>query len=291
MNFEQLRVFVAVAECEHLTRAAEHLALSPSAVSAAIRALEDRNGVKLFDRVARRIELTEIGRAFLPEAREVLARAARAEARLVELSGRIAGTLRIEASLTVAAFWLPPHLVSFRHAHPQVAIDLAIANTAHVVRAVADGIADVGFVEGDCDAASLAVRTVARDRLVLAASPALAARLPSDPAAIDPTAVDWILREPGSGTRQVFEAEIRRRGIDPEALSISLSLPSNGSVLAAVAAGGGVTAISEAAVAYPAAAGMIAVIDPCFLERPFRVLRRGDRTPSRALEAFLAQLV
>ncbi len=290
MTLDQLRIFVAVAEQEHLTRAAEQLALSPSAVSAAIRAVEERHGVVLFDRVARRIELTDLGRAFLPEAREVLARAARAEARLIELSGRIGGTLRIEASLTVAAFWLPIRLVAFRRIHPEVTIDLAVANTAHVLRAVVDGTADVGFVEGDCDGATLSVRTVARDRLVLAAAPGVVHRTNGADGGFDPAEVDWILREVGSGTRQVFEDEMRRRGHDPRALRVSLSLPTNDAVLAAVTAGGGVTALSEAAVACAVAAGTIDVIDPCFLERPFRVLRRSDRAPSRALAAFLASL-
>ncbi len=98
MTLEQLRIFVAVAECEHLTRAANNLQMTPSAVSAAIHALEERHGVALFDRVARHIELTETGRGFLIEAREVLARAEMARVRLDDLAGRICGPLRIEAS-------------------------------------------------------------------------------------------------------------------------------------------------------------------------------------------------
>ncbi len=74
MTLEQLRVFIAVAECEHVTKAAQSLNLTQSAVSAAIAALESRHAVKLFSRVGRRIELTESGRIFLAEARAVLAR-------------------------------------------------------------------------------------------------------------------------------------------------------------------------------------------------------------------------
>ncbi len=290
MNLDQLRIFVVVAECEHLTRAAERLALSPSAVSNAIRALEERHAVALFDRVARRIELTEVGRSFLVEAREVIARAERAEARLAELAGRVGGTLRIEASLTTAAWWLPARLVAFHRAHPQVAIEVAVANTTHVVRAVSDNTADVGFVEGDCEGAALAVRTVARDRLVLVAAPDTAAHLPKDPVAIDLASLDWVMREPGSGTRQVLEDELSRRGIDPRGLKVSLSLPSNEAVATAVVAGGGVTALSAAAVRSAVATGQLTVIDPSFLERPFRLLRRADRTPNGALRAFLAFL-
>ena len=197
MTLEQLRIFVAVAESEHLTRAAERLHLTPSAVSNAIKALEERHGVALFDRIGRRIALTDLGRAFLDEAREVLARAGRAETRLCELAGRIAGRLRIESSLTIAAHWLPERLVAFRRAHPAVEIELEVANTLHVAHAVTDGLADLGFVEGECDGAALTVRTVARDRLMLVAAPGFSAGRTTPPRDADLLGWDWVLREIG----------------------------------------------------------------------------------------------
>jgi len=79
MTLDQLRVFVAVAEREHVTRAAEAMSLTQSAVSAAIASLESHYGVALFHRVGRRIVLSEEGRLFLEEARAVIARATAAE--------------------------------------------------------------------------------------------------------------------------------------------------------------------------------------------------------------------
>lgn len=283
MTLEQLRIFVAVAELEHLTRAATELRLAPSAVSAAIRALEARHGVALFDRIARRIVLTEIGRAFLGEARAVLARAAAAEARLADLAGRIDGVLRIEASLTIATYWLPSRLVAFRRAHPGVVVELAIANTAHVAHSVGEGAAEIGFVEGAVEGAGLTVMTVARDRLMVVSA---AEAGHGD----DPAALPWILRERGSGTRSEFEAAMRRRGIDPQDLNVLLELPSNEAVLAAVQAGGGVTAVSAAVAACGLDAGRLAVIDPDLAERPFQLLRHADRHPTRAAAAFVAFL-
>src|SRR5690348_2953378 len=105
MTLEQLRVFVAVAERQHMTRAAESLHLAQSAVSAAIAALEARHGAKLFHRVGRGIELTEAGALFLNEARAVLARAEAAELVLSELGGLQRGTLAIHASKTIASSW------------------------------------------------------------------------------------------------------------------------------------------------------------------------------------------
>jgi DNA-binding transcriptional LysR family regulator len=114
MTLEQLRIFVEVASREHVTRAAEVLNLTQSAVSAAISALEMRHGVILFDRVGRRIALTEAGRLFVDEARGVLERARAAELALADLGGSAAGVLRIHASQTVASYWLPSRLVSAR---------------------------------------------------------------------------------------------------------------------------------------------------------------------------------
>ena len=138
MTLDQLRIFVAVAERQHVTRAAEALNLVQSAVSAAINALETRHAVKLFHRVGRGIELTEAGSVFLGEARAVLARAQAAELVLADLSGLRRGTLAIQASQTIASHWLPLHLVAFRAAYPDIVLRLGIGNTAEAAEAVRD---------------------------------------------------------------------------------------------------------------------------------------------------------
>ena len=161
MTLEQLKIFVAVAEREHVTRAAEALGLTQSGASAAIAALEARYDTPLFHRIGRRIELTEAGRSFLAEARAVLARAAAAELALAELSGLKRGTLSLHASQTIASYWLPRHLVRFRQAYPDITLSVAIGNTAQGARAVLDGAAEMGFVEGAVDEPALAQQTVA----------------------------------------------------------------------------------------------------------------------------------
>src|ERR1700676_5233228 len=135
MTLEQLRVFVAVAERQHVTRAAEALNLAQSAVSSAIAGLEARHKVKLFNRIGRGIELTEAGTLFLVEARAVLARAEAAESALSELGGLKRGTLVVQASQTIASFWLPRHLVAFRRAHAGLVMRLEIGNPAQVAGA------------------------------------------------------------------------------------------------------------------------------------------------------------
>lgn len=167
MTLEQLRIFLAVAERQHVTRAAEVLGLTQSAVSAAVSALEARHGVRFFDRVGRRIVLTETGAAFMAEARAVLDRAETAEMVLEDLAREPRGRLRIHASQTVASYWLPPRLVALREMHPGIELRLTLSNTAQVADAVQEGAADLGLVEGAVAHGELHRQVVARDRLVL----------------------------------------------------------------------------------------------------------------------------
>ena len=148
MTLEQLRIFVAVAERQHVTQAARALNLAQSATSHAIAALETRHDTKLFNRVGRGIELTEAGHVFLASAKSILARVEAAELTLNEFGSLKRGTLAVQASQTIASYWLPRHLVAFRQAYPKIEIRLAIGNTAQVAAAVESGTAELGFVEG-----------------------------------------------------------------------------------------------------------------------------------------------
>src|ERR1700730_15001577 len=120
MTLEQLRIFIAVAEKQHVTRAASELNLTQSATSAAIAALEARYGIKLFDRIGRGIVLTKTGRDFLDEARLVIGRVKAAEQVLNDLAGLKRGSLTIAASQTVGNYWLPPRIAAFRKVYPGI---------------------------------------------------------------------------------------------------------------------------------------------------------------------------
>lgn len=288
MTLEQLRVFVAVAERQHVTRAAEALNLAQSAASAAIAALEARHGAKLFHRVGRGIALTEAGALFLGEARAVLARAEAAELALSELGGLKRGTLSVQASQTIASYWLPRHLVAFRRAHPGIDIRLVVGNTAQVAAAVHDGVAELGFVEGVIDDPALTVEQVARDQLIVVVGPghpwSTIDRL--EPGRLIES--DWVLREPGSGTRSVFEAALEGFGVPPALLRVALELPSNEAVRSAVEAGMGATAISASVASPSLDAGLLRHVRLDLPERGFLVLRHAGRYRTRAADALLA---
>jgi DNA-binding transcriptional LysR family regulator len=288
MTLDQLRIFVEVAERQHLTQAAGVLALTPSAVSAAIKTLEERYGTPLFNRVGRGLELSEAGRLFLDEARRTLASARAAELTLAELGGLKRGTLRIHASQTIASYWLPPLLVRFRQAYPGIALQVAVGNTQAVAQAVAQGGADLGFVEGTVDAPMLHVETVANDRMVAVVAPGHPWADGRALAAADLRGAQWVLREEGSGTRSALAAALHVHGIAIDTLDIALALPSNEGVRAAVMAGPYATALSELVVAAHLQAGLLVPANIGLRERTFQMLRHRERYTTRASNALTA---
>jgi len=287
MTLEQLRIFVAVAERQHITRAAEVLNLTQSAVSAAIAALEERHDAKLFNRIGRGIELTETGKVFLTEAKAVLSRVQTAELALAELSGLKRGTLSVQASQTIASFWLPRHLVAFCRAYPAIDIRLTIGNTAQVAAAIHAGTAELGFVEGEVLDPLLVSRPVARDQMVVVVGSRheWAARKVVEAADIAET--EWVLREQGSGTRSIFEAALVGFGGSLGDIRVAMELPSNEAVRAAVEAGLGATALSASVAAPSIEAGLLHVVPLKLPERNFYELHHSQRYHSRAAEALI----
>jgi DNA-binding transcriptional LysR family regulator len=277
MTLEQLRIFVAVAERQHVTKAAEALNLTQSAASAAVAALESQHHSKLFNRVGRGIELTEAGRIFLDEARAVVARAELAELRLAELAGLKRGRLLIQASQTIASYWLPRRLVDFRRAYPEIEIKMSVGNTSEAADAVSIGAVELGFVEGPVDRPHIGVKEIARDQLIVvtATDHFLAKRKRISKKELLET--EWVLRETGSGTRSVFEEAMTKLGVPIVDLKVSLELPTNEAVRAAVEAGMGATALSASA----------AVSGIELPTRSFNLIHQVEREPSHAARALM----
>ena len=290
MTLEQLRLFIAVAEREHVTRAAEAMRLTQSAVSAAITSLESQYGITLFHRVGRGIVLSEEGRVFLEEARAVLARATAAERVLEELSGVRRGTFSVQASQTIASYWLPARIVAFRKTYPLVDVRLSAGNTQQVAKAVSGGLAEIGFVEGQVSDPELVLTTVDQDRLVIVVAPGHPWAQVRSVGVAKLLEGEWVLREPGSGTRSEFESALRRRGIDPEKLRVAIELPSIEAVRAAVEAGIGATAISELAVESALKAGTLVRAGFKLPQRVFHAVHHRHRFHSRAAQAFMAMI-
>lgn len=293
MTIDQLRIFIAVAEREHVTRAAEALNLTQSAVSATIATLERELGAKLFSRIGRGIAMTEAGFLLLGEARAILDRVQSATLAVRELSDLKRGRITIKASQTIANHFLPPKLIQFHEAYPGIALEVLMGNSSEVARAVANGEVELGLIEDEppeSELKTIVAEKIAQDQLMLVVSkthpwvhkPALD---------ISELAVaQWVVREAGSGTRAILHRYLDARGVDRKAIAITLELPSNEAVLSAVSAGHGVTILSESVCADSIKAGHIASLS-CGLEaRPFYAIQHADRYRSRAVSALLAMI-
>ncbi|MGA7616163.1 MAG: LysR family transcriptional regulator [Thermoanaerobaculia bacterium] len=284
MTLDQLRIFVEVAERQHMTKAAAALHITQSTASAAIAALESQHEVRLFHRVGRRIELTEAGHKLQEEAKAILGRVANAELVLAELGALKRGTLRLVASQTIASYWLPHHLADFRRQYPGIAIDLVIGNTGQAIRAISDGSAELGFAEGAIPDVSISHWPVGHDQLVLTGSSEYS---PMTLTKEELARARWVMREPGSGTRSTFEEMLRARGVDPAALDVALTLPSNESVLSAVEAGAGVAVLSALVVARATNTAALHSLPFDDAPRLFSALCHKERTLSKAADALL----
>jgi DNA-binding transcriptional LysR family regulator len=271
-----------------MTKGAELLGISQSAASAAIRALEQQNQVQLFHRVGRNIELSSAGNRFLPEAKAVIERAALALLVLENASDSMVGSLSIAASQTIASYWLPRRLAAFHELHPSVRLDVMIGNTREVESRVLDGRADLGLVEGRTRSDVLVRTRVDLDRLVLVASHSFAAKLPVD--GPDLSAMRWIVRENGSGTREALEDAASREGLSMDQLQISLVLPNNEAIRQAVEAGAGAALISALVVGTSIADGRLQTLPFEAPEREFALISHRDRLPTLAQKALKAHL-
>lgn len=286
MTLDQLRIFLVVAEHQHITNAAKALNMTQSAVSAAVLALEQRHGVTLFDRVGRSIVLNQAGSVFLQRAKQVLAEARAAEAALNDLSGLQRGELSVMASQTIGAHWLPRRLAQFHGLYPGIAFDIRIGNTEAVANAVDAGIVELGLVEGKVDRPTISRRKIAIDEMIIVAAPEhpLAKQKHLDRDRLQ--ASTWVLREAGSGTRHAFEMLIGDEGLKMSELNVAMVLPGNEAVLGAVEAGLGATLTSRSAAAKELAVGVLTQCAYLPVPRPFFILRHKERYRSRAGTTF-----
>ena len=200
ITLRQLEVFAEVLKSGSTTQASQMLALSQSAVSAALTDLEGQLGVQLFDRVGKRLVVNEHGRLLYPRALALLEQATEIE----QLFREDNGAIRVYASSTIGNYLLPEMIGRYRRDFPDLPIERSVGNSQDAINAVADFRVDIGFIEGPCHSADIVAEPWLEDELVVFAAPdspllegeVTLARLSAQP---------WILREKGSGTREIVD--------------------------------------------------------------------------------------
>lgn len=284
VTFRQMQVFVAVAREGTVVAAARRLSLSQSATSQALSDLERQLGIDLFERLGRRLRLNDLGRHLLPRAERLLDGMAEFVAAAQEPEGDLQGTLNISASTTIGTYLLPPLAGHFSNQHPGVDLRLRLRNTGEVITDLLRFDADIGMIEGQCHESRLTSEAWCQDQLVIVCSPLhpLSGKTWLDDA--DLAATPWILREAGSGTREIFEAAVLHR---VERLQVRMELSQHEAIKQAVKAGFGLGCLSRLSVAGELERGeLVALESGLELSRMFSLLWHPDRYRSPLWQAF-----
>ena len=287
----QLQIFKTVVEKESFSLAAQELHMTQSSVSQQIQALECYFGAKLFDRLHRRIYLTEAGAALYPYAVNLERLYQEARDTMSGQMAQVSGHLCIAASLTIGEYLLPKLLVQFNAIYPQVNISMSIENTEKVIGKIIDGNAGVGFVEGLYEPVTALEETCLRgDQLVVIAPVSYQTPENEKISLASLLSENWVLREPDSGTRRVFESFLLQNGLVPSSLKISMDLSSTEAIKSAVMAGVGLGVMSHLAVAREIERNEMKVLPLCegTIDRSFRMLRNKGKFQTRTVEKFCA---
>jgi len=287
MNISQLRTFVTVIDAGSFSEAARQMGISQPAVTMQVQALEADAGATLLDRRYRRIDLTEAGRVLLPYARKVIAELETAREQIAALSGAITGRLVIAASTTPGVYVVPRLLGPFLAENPEVGVTITVHDTAEVVEAVESGRANFGVTGAIVKGAKVSFEAVGTDELVVICAPTSPFAGRTAVPLADLADADWVMRESGSGTRQVSERFLAENGLDPAELRIAVELGTGEAIVSAVEGGLGVAMLSAHVAEKALELGSVVRIDlatPPAERTYFAVLPKG--TPTRAAEEF-----
>jgi DNA-binding transcriptional LysR family regulator len=291
MNFNQLWIFHKVAAKEHFTRAAEELFISQPAVSKQVQELEKTLGQPLFEQIGRRVHLTEAGHILYDYADRIFKLANEAEIALQELQGLTRGHLAIGASMTIGTYLLPNFLGRFHTLYPNIELSLDIANAEEVQAKVLSNQLDLGLVEGFVTEPSLYKSEWRQDEMILIDSTQqpLIQQTELDLTTLIDSAVPFILREIGSGTRAVLDDALQQHNLIVKPV---LELNSLEAIKRMVAAGLGVSFVSEHSVQLEIKVGLVRQVPVTNFKliRSLYLVYLQSKKLSQATKAFLELL-
>ncbi len=289
MNINHLAIFHAVAEEAGMSRGAERLCISQPAVSKQIKDLEAALGVMLFDRLPRGIRLTQAGEVLAGHARRLFAVEANAERAIAELKGLVQGRLTVGASLTIGDYLLPQILGAYRKKHPGIELRLEIANTHVIQQKLRENALDVGLTEGFAEDGDLEAEVFGEDTLAAVVPPGHPLLQENTVPAARFCAEPFLMREPGSGTREVVERALAQRGI---VVQPAMSLGSTEAIKRGVASGLGVAIVSKLALELEFSAGLLCplALSDLTITRPLHLVRLRGKSEGAAVQAFVKVL-
>ncbi len=239
-SLKQIEVFLAVAQSENMTAAANTLAMSQSAASESLKTLESQFDIQLFDRVGKRLQLNELGKLIRSEAAAFLEHAQRLEESLAK--HQEVGALKVGATLSIGNYLAINILSDYRKRYPSARITLDVENTTHIAARIAHFELDIGLIEGEISHPELEVIPWREDELVVFCSPEHPFATKNELVDEDLLQAEWVLREPGSGTRQAFNHAMH--GLLPQ-LNVALELQHTEAIKRAVESNLGLGCLSR----------------------------------------------
>ncbi|HEX7056588.1 MAG TPA: selenium metabolism-associated LysR family transcriptional regulator [Bacilli bacterium] len=257
LNFHQLHIFYTVAEKGSFSAAAQYLHMTQPAVTMQIQALEDFFGVRLFHRSTKRVELSDAGKALLPYAQKSIELVKETEVAMSSFTHKLQGKLLLGASLTIGEYILPRLLVPFGKEYPNISVQMKVMNTTQIIEEIMSSQLNFGLVEAPVQHAGVHTEVVLDDELLLIYPPTHPLASLKTCSIDDVLQYPFVLREQGSGTRQVMEEELRRKGVDLSRQHILMELGSTGAVKSAVESGIGISILSESSVRHELALGVL----------------------------------
>lgn len=285
VNLSSLRTFLTVAKFQGITRALGELHLTQPAVSRQIQGLEEYLGTKLFLRKGRFLDLTEAGQVLQQHSIRVFQLLTEAQEEIDGLKGLTRGHIRISAATTIGIYVIPDMLGEFKSQHPGIQISLTISNKEEVLRQVKDGIVDLGFAGLPIPYRELAMEPYMEDDLVLIVPPQHRFAARDAVLTTEFTEDVFILREKGSGAREIIEQEFRRANVS---LMHTMELGSTEAIKKAVAANLGISIVSSRAVTLEVITGSLCAvrISDLDLRHSIFILYLRDNPLSSAVEGF-----
>lgn len=211
MTIRHLRIFVAVAETGKMSTAAERCYISQPTVSQAIKELEEHYHVRLFDRLSKKLYITNAGQQLLNYAYKVLNQYNLLESNMKEF--QTGNQLRIGATITIGACLLSSILLDLKQAAPEVQPYACVANTSLIENKLLNSELDIAIVEGIISSPDLISIPIVDDFLVLAVSKDHPLAYKKEIPIEDLSEYDFVIREKGSGTRKLFENYMKNHGV------------------------------------------------------------------------------
>jgi DNA-binding transcriptional LysR family regulator len=245
MEDHKLKVFCTVAETKSFSKASEIIHLTQPAVSLQIQALEEVFETKLFDRTSSTVVLTPAGEILYKYAKEILSLFAAAEKDIGEITGLVKGSISIGASTTIGNYVLPSVISDFKRKSPKIKIHLLVGNTKRIVEFLNAGNIDLGIVEGEVTKYKIKTEKLIADELTLIVPTNHPWAKKKEVSILDILKEPFIFREEGSGTRQVIEKYLSKRGISPQKMKITTILGSTEAIKEAVENGTGLSIVSK----------------------------------------------